>query len=96
MPLPGRSGDSFLETFGRDFPQQNVEVIHDEGGTQERRLQMRAIIQSKTGEFNYDAQIFEGDIVELDDPRGGKRRLLAENVDVLEAGELSHISVTWS
>lgn len=41
------------------------------------------------------AQIFDGDIVELDDPRGGKRRLYAGTVDIIEGGDMSHISVTW-
>jgi hypothetical protein len=95
MPLPGRSGGSFLSGFGSSFPQNDVEVIRDEGTPEERRLKMRAIIQRSTGQFNADAQIFDGDIVELDDPRGGKRRLYADKVDIIEGGGMSHISVTW-
>jgi hypothetical protein len=95
MPLPGYTNGSFLSGFGSSFPQNDVEVIHGEGTPQERRLKMRAIVQRKTGQFNADAQIFDGDIVELDDPRGGKRRLYAATVDVIEGGDMSHISVTW-
>lgn len=77
-----RGDDSFTTGFGSSFPQHDVEIIHAVGTPDERRTKARAMIQSDSGYFDLDTQIYDGDIVELDDPRGGRRQLYVERVDV--------------
>ncbi|QPE03465.1 hypothetical protein IT882_08735 [Microbacterium schleiferi] len=92
----------FLESTGRSFPQHDVIIVHNEGSPEEVRAPSRGIIQSKSGQFNVDTPIYEGDWVELPDPRGGTRRLYVREVHVNDVGEhapafrdMGHISVKW-
>ncbi|ATD70113.1 TIGR02391 family protein [Gordonia sp. 1D] len=90
MPLPDN-----LRSFGVS----NVTVIHAEGTADEARFEVEAHIQAKTGFFAVDTPIYEGDVVEFPDPRGGLDRKLAAQVDVNNAGgslaDMAHIHVTW-
>lgn len=94
-------GQGFLEGVGRDFPQHDVVIIHDRGGQGETRTPSRAIVQAKTGTFNVDAPIYEGDYVEVADPRGGTREHYVAGVDVTDTGGaaafagMGHISAHW-
>ena len=78
---------------------QMVVIIHDEGGHDETRTEVEAHIQAKKGLFEVETPIYEGDIVELDDPRGGRdRRLVAEvNIHKVPRGNqrMNHIEVVW-
>ncbi|TWH52621.1 hypothetical protein L612_002000000320 [Rhodococcus rhodochrous J38] len=76
------NSDSFTTGFGSNFPQHDVEIIHAAGTPEERRYPVRAMIQSEAGYFDLDTPIYEGDIVELEDPRGGRRQLHVERVDI--------------
>ncbi len=83
----------------REFSPKNVTVIRGEGSGDEERFEVEAVIQATTGFFAVDTPIYEGDIIEYDDPRGGRSRKMAAKVDVNDAGptmaEVNHIAVTW-
>lgn len=65
----------FLEGHGSAFPQKDAVIVHDAGEPGERRTTSRGIIQAKSGQFNVDTPIYEGDLVEVADPRGGAMTL---------------------
>jgi uncharacterized protein (TIGR02391 family) len=84
----------------RDFGITKVAVIHDAGTEGEKRFETEAHIQAKAGFFAVDTPIYEGDVVEFPDPRGGLARKIAASVDVNNpAGSafrgMEHIHVTW-
>jgi uncharacterized protein (TIGR02391 family) len=81
----------------RDFGISKVVIIHDVGGPDERRVEVDAHIQPKMGFFEIEAPIYEGDVVELDDPRGGKERRTAARVDIASNAPdgMAHTEVTW-
>lgn len=93
---------SFLRGRGSSFPQQNVVIIHSAGTAEEQRTPSRAVVQAQSGFFDFDTSIYEGDVVELDDPRGGKRCLYVTRVDINDvrgSGHfrgMSHIQAHWS
>lgn len=63
----------------RTFGHETVEVVHAEGTTDEKRFNVEAHIQPESGFVPVDTPIYEGDIVEVKDPRGGiERRLVSE------------------
>ena len=77
------------------MPTEKVTIIHGEGTADERRTDVRAHIQPKVGFFESTALIYEGDIVEALDPRGGVRRLLVSTVDIFTGTRLDHIEAHW-
>lgn len=85
--------------FLDDFPSQNVVIVHKEGSRNEVRTDARGNIQGRKGYFDVSTAIYEGDVVELPDPRGGVRRLLVASVAISDQGPLfadvNHIEVTW-
>jgi len=90
-PLPSR-----FRTFGVT----QVTVIHNPGRDDEERFETEAHVQAKTGFFAVDTPIYEGDVVEFPDPRGGLARRLAATVDVNNPTGpsfrgMEHIHVTW-
>jgi hypothetical protein len=89
MPLPHS-----LRTFGVTV----VTIVHNPGTEDEIRREAEAHIQAKSGSFAVDTPIYEGDIVEFPDPRGGVERKLAAEVDVHNPGgarkSMAHIKVT--
>ncbi|MEH3134849.1 MAG: TIGR02391 family protein [Mycolicibacterium neoaurum] len=88
----------FLDGIRGTFGTEQVVIIHNEGQDDETRREVEAHIQSKTGSFEIDTPIYEGDVVELDDPRGGRERRLAAQVDINRVrghDEMSRIKVTW-
>lgn len=82
----------------RSFPTQMVTIIHAEGTDDERRFEVEAHIQPKSGFFKVDVPIYEGDIVEIQDPRGGIDRRLAGPVDIYSSApaNMQHTQVTWA
>jgi uncharacterized protein (TIGR02391 family) len=91
---------AFIDDMRNTFGTHQVVIIHDEGGQDEHRTVVEAHIQSKVGMFDVDTPIYEGDVVELDDPRGGRQRRLAAEVEINDAPDsgfesMSPISVTW-
>jgi hypothetical protein len=76
---------------------KQVEIIHCEGTPDESRLTVEALVQAEPGFFATDTPIYEGDVVEIPDPRGGTDRRLAAAVTVNDLGSESmrHIEVLW-
>lgn len=77
-----------------------VTVIHSEGTEDEKRFDTKAHIQARTAYFAVDTKIYEGDVVEFPDPRGGLARKIASHVDVYNSNGsglrgMKYIKVTW-
>jgi uncharacterized protein (TIGR02391 family) len=75
-------------------------IIHLAGTDDESIIEADALIQSESGFFEVDTPIFEGDIVEVPDPRkgpDGTERRLAKQVKVNNFGprDVQHIQVKW-
>jgi uncharacterized protein (TIGR02391 family) len=86
---------SFLRRVGSEL----VTIVHAEGSEDETRTEVRAHIQPDTGFFEVDTPIYEGDIVQVADPRGGVDRRLAGPVKVFNSGpsvHARHTEVTWA
>lgn len=89
-----------LPSHFRNFGITRVTVIHNAGTEDEERFETEAHIQAKTAFFAVDTPIYEGDVVEFPDPRGGPARKVAASVDVNNPTGSSfrgmeHIHVTW-
>lgn len=70
MGLMNRAGgESFLAGHGSGFPQQDVVVVHLAGEPGETRQTVRSHVQASKAFFDVDAPVFEGDEIELSDPR---------------------------
>ena len=76
---------------------KQVEIIHCEGTPHESRLTVEAHVQAEAGFFAIDTPIYEGDVVEIPDPRGGTDRRFAAAVKVNDVGSdsMRHIEVVW-
>ena len=76
---------------------KKVIIIHHEGADDEARIEASAKIQPNLGFFSVTTPIYEGDVVEIPDPRGGIDRRVARRVDVYDAGSraVQHIEVHW-
>jgi hypothetical protein len=86
----------FIDGHGRNFNPKSVIVIHNRGEANESREALRGLIQAKKGSFDLDAQVFEGDWISVEDPRGGDRELYVESVEIFDHGSrLDHISAIW-
>lgn len=96
------SADSFLRGIGRNFPQQDVVIVHASGTVGEKRTTSRVLAQADAGFFDLDTPIYEGDVVEMDDPRGGTRRLHVTKVDLNDVRGsgafhgMSYIEAHWT
>lgn len=90
-PLP-----SHFQAFGT----AQVTVFHNLGTDDEQHFEVEAHIQAKAGFFAVDTPIYEGDVVEFPDPRGGLVRKVAASVDVNNPTGptfrgMEQIHVTW-
>lgn len=76
---------------------KQVVVIRAEGTDEEVRTEVEAHIQPEGGYFAIDTPIYEGDIVEYADPRGGTTRKTAGSVKVYDVGSppMHHTHVKW-
>lgn len=96
MPLQGQSG--FGAMLRRMPGTQEVTIVHDEGQANETRTTAQCNVQSTKGFFEVDTPIYEGDVIELPDPRGGLRRLTVRTVEIADEGRgsaLSHLAAVW-
>lgn len=96
MPPKGRSG--FGATLRRMPGTHEVIIMHNEGEHDERRTTALCNVQRAKGFFEVDIAVYEGDIVELRDPRGGSRRLTVREVEIADDGRasaLSHLAAVW-
>lgn len=64
------------------FGFETVEVIHAEGSADEKRFLVEAHVQPDSAVVSVDTPIYEGDIVEINDPRGGVQRKLVKEVRI--------------
>lgn len=103
MPLPTQSqGRPSKGTFLTQMPfhTEIVKIIHNEGTDAEEVREAWAHVQAESGFFDLTTPIYEGDVVEVSDPRGGRdgvERRLAVKVDINRSGDaaVDHIHVTW-
>lgn len=93
------SGSSFIRGHAAAFGTQTVKIIHNADRDDEEVLEVEGHIQGEKGFFDVDTPVFEGDLVEVADPRRpqGVERRLAARVEVNNFGpdDLQHVSVTW-
>lgn len=68
----------------RTFGHETVTVIQGEGTDDEKRFTIEAHIQPESGFVAVDTPIYEGDVVEVDDPRGGVERRLVSEVRIYD------------
>lgn len=68
----------------RTFGSETVEVIHAEGTADEKRFTVEAHVQPELGFVSVDTPIYEGDIVVINDPRGGTERRLVDEVKIYD------------
>jgi len=96
---PARSGPSFVRGIGAALGTQMVKIIRNEGGEDEEVVEVEAHVQAENAFFDVDTPLFEGDIVEVADPRrpeGVERRVVAQGkVNNFGPTEMQHITVTW-
>jgi hypothetical protein len=76
----------------RGSPTQQVTVVHGAGTSGESRSTVQGHVQPKLGFFDDSAPVYVGDVVEIDDPRGGIERRGVAKVEIY-AGH--HMEVTW-
>ncbi|MGP4969065.1 hypothetical protein [Glutamicibacter ardleyensis] len=99
-PLPG-SGHGFIAWVRNNFGTEMVTVIHQSDQGTEERTELEAQVQSKAAFFDVDVPVYEGDRLEIPDPRGGVQRVYITDVEVNRAGglmraDMSHIKATFS
>lgn len=72
-------------------------VIHNADLVNEQRVIVEGHIQPESGFFEVDTPIYEGDLVEVKDPRGGTRTLYAAAVNQFQGGSsmINHTEVKW-
>jgi uncharacterized protein (TIGR02391 family) len=72
-----------------------VTLIKQVGEPNESRQTVDCSVQDDRGRFPVNVPVFEGDVIELPDPRGGVRRLRVARVKIHDSGVMNHIEVTW-
>lgn len=97
----GNMSNSFIRSVGRQFGTQQVVVIHNPETAAEGRRELEAQVHARKVLFDVDAQVYEGDRIELGDPRGGTRSVWVTKVDIFQAGNsgssaISHIEASIS
>lgn len=88
---------SFLRTMGRSHGTKQVVIVSKPGTADEERKTVEAMIQSESGFFEVTTPIYEGDLVEIPDPRGGTDVRVAREVKVNDYGSsnIQHTQVKW-
>lgn len=86
-----------LPSIARRHGTKKVVIVRHEGTEDETRTEVEAMIQAESGFFDVTTPIYEGDVVEIPDPRGGTDRRLAAEVHVNDYGskQLHHTQVKW-
>ncbi|MFE6254563.1 hypothetical protein [Agromyces sp. NPDC057865] len=91
----------FIATMGRSFGTTNVVVVHQRGQEDEERHELEAQVQGSKAYFDIDAPVYDGDEIEIPDPRGagGTRTVYVTNVKINQApmsSSMSHLAVSYS
>lgn len=73
-----------------------VTLVRNPGSPTEQKLAVQGNVQPDKGFFPANTPIYEGDVIELPDPRGGTQRLTVAHVKVYSAGNaLDHLEAVW-
>lgn len=74
----------------------SVTLIKKFGGPDESRQTVECSVQGKKGYFSATTPVYEGDVIEVPDPRGGLRHLHVGTVVVNAVGSsIDHIEAIW-
>src|SRR5437016_3907729 len=65
---------------------RDVTIIKNFGASNEQRVTVRGFVQAEKGFFDVKGAVYEGDVVEVSDPRGGTRQLTVSRVKVHDYG----------
>lgn len=68
----------------KQFGTETVVIIHDHGTEREQRHDVEAHVQGQLAVFAVDAPVFEGDRLEMTDPRGGMRVMWVTQVEIFK------------
>lgn len=95
-----RPGRGFIETIGRTLGTKAVLVSPGEIRPDRAPKEFEAQVQAAKAFFDITTPVYEGDLLEWDDPRGGRKTVYAALVKVNDAGgdaaDLAHIAVTFA
>lgn len=82
----------------RSLGVKTVSILYSSDRGDETTLETEAHIQPGIGLFAVETPIYEGDIVEIPDPRGGTTRRIVAEVEIYDVGsvEMQHTEVTWA
>jgi uncharacterized protein (TIGR02391 family) len=83
--------------MGRAHGTKQVVIISKPGTEDEERKTVETLIQPDSGFFEVSTPIYEGDLVEIPDPRGGTDVRLAAEVRINDMGtsRIQHTQVKW-
>ncbi|WP_427008261.1 TIGR02391 family protein [Pseudarthrobacter sp. H2] len=83
--------------MGGSHGTKQVVIVSKPGTAEEERKTVTAMIQSGSGFFEVTTPIYDGDLVEIADPRGGTDVRMAAQVKVNDFGpsNLQHTQVKW-
>lgn len=86
-----------LPSHLRDVSTKTVRIVRNEGTEHEERFSAEAHVQPKSGFFGVDTPVYEGDVIEYEDPGCGTTRVVAADVQVFDVGppEMRHTQVMW-
>ena len=76
------------------FKPQAVVVVRSPGTADEERVDTRAIVTPEMITFEVTEKVYEGDLIEVADPRGGVIRHRVKKIDILQSpfnSNLDHI-----
>lgn len=98
------TGHNFLDGFGAHFPQRSAMILHREGEGEETRHQLKCLLDpsKRIAKFNLTDPVYKGDVLELEDPRGGTERFYVIDVIIHDNGNdpnfsrFSHLEVSYS
>ncbi|WP_442297166.1 TIGR02391 family protein [Terrabacter sp. RAF57] len=99
-PVANPSNSPFLSQMRATFGTEMVRVLRNLGTEDEESFETEALIQGKLGSFDINTPVFEGDYVELPDPRrgeGGVELRYVAKATVLRAGpeDMHRVKVEW-
>lgn len=72
-----------------------VTVVKRAGQPDEERLTVQGEVQPEMGFFAAGAPIYEGDVIEVPDPRGGTMSYRVASVKIYDRGPLAHMETRW-
>lgn len=84
----------------RTFGHETVKVVHSKGTADENCFSIEAHIQQDSNFVTVDTPIYEGDIVEINDPRGGIKRKIVREVRLYDPKgasfrEMHYMELKW-